>query len=376
MTEPIFLQGICKDYLWGGNRLREEFGKESDADKIAESWELACHKDGSSILTSGSDAGLNLREYLDKNGTAFLGTNCADCTTVPVLIKLIDAKQDLSIQVHPDDDYAMRVEGEAGKTEMWYIVDAAPHAALYYGLKQEVTKAEFEQRIHDQTLTEILNRVEVKPGELYFIPSGTLHAIGAGILLAEIQQNRSTYETEEAYNQALANARATIQFKQWRNKCYQDTYEPGSTFKPITLATALEEGVVNMNTTFTFTGSNAGEYTIKAGIEINGTFSAAQIKVTVQADPTSVTVSGPDTATVGNKVTFTANVQNANGDVQWSCEETSWKATGNQVEFTANEAGTYHIRADAVFTLHVNAAPTPTPTPTPTPNPDSKPDGQ
>ena len=139
MTEPIFLQGICKDYLWGGNRLREEFGKESDADKIAESWELACHKDGSSILTSGSDAGLNLREYLDKNGTAFLGTNCAGCTTVPVLIKLIDAKQDLSIQVHPDDDYAMRVEGEAGKTEMWYIVDAAPHAALYYGLKQEVT---------------------------------------------------------------------------------------------------------------------------------------------------------------------------------------------------------------------------------------------
>ena len=192
MTEPIFLQGICKDYLWGGNRLREEFGKESDADKIAESWELACHKDGSSILTSGSDAGLNLREYLDKNGTAVLGTNCADCTTVPVLIKLIDAKQDLSIQVHPDDDYAMRVEGEAGKTEMWYIVDAAPHAALYYGLKQEVTKAEFEQRIHDQTLTEILNRVEVKPGELYFIPSGTLHAIGAGILLAEIQQNSNT----------------------------------------------------------------------------------------------------------------------------------------------------------------------------------------
>ena len=207
MTEPIFLQGICKDYLWGGNRLREEFGKESDADKIAESWELACHKDGSSILTSGSDAGLNLREYLDKNGTAFLGTNCADCTTVPVLIKLIDAKQDLSIQVHPDDDYAMRVEGEAGKTEMWYIVDAAPHAALYYGLKQEVTKAEFEQRIHDQTLTEILNRVEVKPGELYFIPSGTLHAIGAGILLAEIQQNSNTTYRVYDYGRRGADGR-------------------------------------------------------------------------------------------------------------------------------------------------------------------------
>ena len=100
----------------------------------------------------------------------------------------------------------------------------------------------------------------------------------------------------------------------------------------------------------------------------------------MQADPTSVTVSGPDTVTVGNKVTFTANVQNASGDVQWSCEETSWKATGNQVEFTANEAGTYHIHAvnngaDAVFTLHVNAAPTPTPAP-PEPNPDSDSDGQ
>lgn len=192
MTEPIFLQGICKDYLWGGNRLREEYGKQSDADKIAESWELACHKDGSSILKSGSDAGKTLREYLDAHGPAFLGTNCAGCTTVPVLIKLIDAKQDLSIQVHPDDAYAMRTEGEPGKTEMWYIVDAAPGAALYYGLNRTVTKEEFAQRIEAQTLPEILNRVEVKPGELYFIPSGTLHAIGAGILLAEIQQNSNT----------------------------------------------------------------------------------------------------------------------------------------------------------------------------------------
>ncbi len=161
MTEPIFLQGICKDYLWGGNRLREEYGKKSDADKIAESWELACHKDGSSILTTGADAGKDLREYLDEHGTGFLGTNCAGCTTVPVLIKLIDAKQDLSIQVHPDDDYAMRVEGEPGKTEMWYIMDAAPGAALYYGLNRAVSKEEFAKRIQEQTLTEILNRVEV-----------------------------------------------------------------------------------------------------------------------------------------------------------------------------------------------------------------------
>ena len=207
MTEPIFLQGVCKDYLWGGNRLREEFGKKSDADKIAESWELACHKDGSSILKNGPDAGKTLREYLDAHGTGFLGTNCAGCTTVPVLIKLIDAKQDLSIQVHPDDDYAMRAEGEPGKTEMWYIVDAAPGAALYYGVKQTVSKEEFARRIQEQTLPEILNRVEVTAGELYFIPSGTLHAIGAGILLAEIQQNSNTTYRVYDYGRRGADGR-------------------------------------------------------------------------------------------------------------------------------------------------------------------------
>ena len=132
--------------------------------------------------------------------------------------------------------------------------------------------------------------------------------------------------------------------------------------------------------TFTFTGSNAGEYTIKAGIEINGTFSSAQLKVTVQADPTSISVSGTDTITAGNSVTLTANVQNASGDVQWSCEETSWKATGSQATFTANQEGTYHIHAvnngaDAVFTLRVNAAPTPVP-PSAEPSPDSQSGGQ
>lgn len=192
MREPIFLQGICKDYLWGGNRLRTEFGKESEAEKIAESWELAAHPAGSSIILSGQDAGLNLQQFIDRYGTEFLGTACEGMETMPVLIKLIDAKEDLSIQVHPDDEYAMRVEGEPGKTEMWYILDAAPGAAIYYGLRQEVSREEFVRHIQAQTLPEILNRVEVKPGEAYFIPAGTLHAIGAGILLAEIQQNSNT----------------------------------------------------------------------------------------------------------------------------------------------------------------------------------------
>lgn len=192
MQEPIFLTPVCKDYLWGGNRLREEFGKKSDADKIAETWEFATHKDGNSTISSGAYKGMSLSEYLQKINPNCLGTNCKGVTTLPVLIKLIDAKQDLSIQVHPNNEYGMRVEGEPGKTEMWYILDCTPHAALYYGVNRAVTPEEFAERIENQTLTEILNRVEVKPGELYFIPSGTIHAIGAGILLAEIQQNSNT----------------------------------------------------------------------------------------------------------------------------------------------------------------------------------------
>lgn len=125
---------------------------------------------------------------------------------------------------------------------------------------------------------------------------------------------------------------------------------------------------------FTFTGDNAGSYTIKAGIEINGTFSTAQLVVTVAADPTTVNISGSNTLTVGQSTTLTATVTNGNGDTVWGCEETSWRMTGNQVTFTANEAGTYHIHAvnnnvDAVFTVTVSPAPTQAPTPTPTPTP-------
>lgn len=126
--------------------------------------------------------------------------------------------------------------------------------------------------------------------------------------------------------------------------------------------------------TFTFTPTDAGSYVVRAGIEINGTFSTAQITVTVQSDPTAISISGTSTITAGNSTTLNANVQNKNGDVTWSCDETSWTATGDQVTFTANQEGTYHLRAknngaEAVFELSVSAAPTPTPAPTPVPTP-------
>ncbi len=189
---PMQLIAPCKDYLWGGTRLREEFGKTSDKEKIAESWELSCHKDGVSRIANGKYAGMLLTEYLEHAGKAVLGTRGAAFRYFPVLIKLIDAKDNLSVQVHPDNEYALRVEGEYGKTEMWYIVDCEPGAKLIYGFAQEITKEEFRRRIADNTLLEAVHQVPVHKGDVFFIAAGTLHAIGAGILIAEIQQNSNT----------------------------------------------------------------------------------------------------------------------------------------------------------------------------------------
>ena len=189
---PMKLIAPCKDYIWGGTRLREEYGKKSDKDKIAESWELSCHKDGKSIIGNGEFEGLTLEEYIEKEGKGVLGRNCERFEYFPILIKLIDAKDNLSVQVHPDNDYAMRVEGEYGKTEMWYIVDCNEGAELLYGFKHEITKEEFAERIKNNTLLEVTNNVPVHKGDVFFIKSGTLHAIGKGILIAEIQQNSNT----------------------------------------------------------------------------------------------------------------------------------------------------------------------------------------
>ncbi len=186
------LDAPCKDYLWGGTRLRDEYGMKSDKDKLAESWELSCHKDGQSVIANGEFAGVTLTEYIEKCGKAVLGKNCERFEYFPILIKLIDAKDNLSVQVHPDNDYAMRVEGEYGKTEMWYIVDCEEGAELLYGFKKEISREEFAERIADNTLLEVTNNVPVHKGDVFFIDAGTLHAIGKGILIAEIQQNSNT----------------------------------------------------------------------------------------------------------------------------------------------------------------------------------------
>ncbi len=180
---PLLLKPVIKDYIWGGTRLKTDFQFETDMEIAAEGWVLSCHKDGTNTVINGEYAGKSFQEVLNLWGYT---------DKFPILIKLIDAKDRLSVQVHPSDAYALQNEGEFGKTEMWYIVDCVDGAQLAYGFKREISKDEFEQRIRDNTLDAVINYVPVKKGDVFFIEAGTLHAIGAGILIAEIQQNSNT----------------------------------------------------------------------------------------------------------------------------------------------------------------------------------------
>lgn len=184
LCEPAF-----KDYLWGGTKLRDIYGKKCDYDTIAESWELSAHEDGQCRVASGKHKGMFFREYLELIGEDALGWKCQAFEKFPLLIKFIDAKSQLSVQVHPDDGYALPNENEYGKNEMWYIMDCEPGASIYFGLKKEVQPGELKKRAVDNSITEILNEVKVKKGDTFFVEAGTVHAIGSGILICEIQQN-------------------------------------------------------------------------------------------------------------------------------------------------------------------------------------------
>lgn len=190
--EITLLRPTLKETLWGGRRLIDEFGFKTDGDNAAEAWLLSCHKDGPSYAIGGEYDGLTLDEIIKKEGRSVLGTHNSEINGFPVLIKIIDARDKLSVQVHPGDEYARRVENENGKTEAWFVLGAQDGAELIYGVNKDMTREEFAASIENGTLLENVNRVKVKPGDVVFIPSGMLHAIGAGILLAEVQQSSNT----------------------------------------------------------------------------------------------------------------------------------------------------------------------------------------
>lgn len=192
--EIIRLKPAIKDYLWGGTNLYTQYGKGTPDSIVAESWELSAHPSGPSTVISGPCAGLTFNEYLDRLGADGLGWKSQAFQAFPILIKYIDAAGSLSVQVHPGDDYAMAIENEYGKSEMWHVLDCKEGSFIYYGFNRDVTREEVTERIANGTIEEVLNKVPTHPGDTYFIEAGTVHAIGAGNTICEIQQSsNSTY---------------------------------------------------------------------------------------------------------------------------------------------------------------------------------------
>ncbi len=185
--EIMRLLPVGKDYLWGGTRLRDEYGKKINLIPLAETWECSVHPDGASVIANGEYKGKALADVL-KEHPEYLGSKVSN-GELPVLIKFIDAKKDLSVQVHPNDEYARIYERQNGKTEMWYVLDADEGANLIYGFRHKVTAEILRNAIKNGTLDRHIQKVEVHKGDVYYVPAGTVHAIGAGVMVAEIQES-------------------------------------------------------------------------------------------------------------------------------------------------------------------------------------------
>lgn len=188
-NEPFLLKPSGIEKLWGGSRLNDDFSKNLDIENLAETWECSTHPDGQSYVGSGSFKGKTLSEII-KEHPEMLGEKLKGLSDLPILVKLIDAQQNLSVQVHPDDEQARKLENaDNGKAEMWYVLDAYKDSKLVYGLNHTISKEALLKSINRNTINKYLQEIPVKKDDVFFIKPGTIHAIGAGVLLAEIQQS-------------------------------------------------------------------------------------------------------------------------------------------------------------------------------------------
>lgn len=195
---PLKFENLYYEKIWGGRDL-EEFRDNLPEGNIGESWDIACHKNGTSVVANGEFKGMRLDKLIEKYQEKVIGTKIHK-DWFPLLIKLINAKDKLSVQVHPNDNYAKEVEGEMGKTEVWYVVEAFEGANLVVGTKENCTKEQFQKAVESGNLDEYMNRIPVKKGDVYFVKSGLIHAIGEGVIIAEIQQNSDTTYRVYDYN--------------------------------------------------------------------------------------------------------------------------------------------------------------------------------
>ena len=206
---PLTFAPLLKEVIWGGSDIRPFKGLEPDDKKIGESWEISHVDDNFSIVAEGALAGKNLDELIDLYGERLVGKSVQKRFghRFPLLIKFIDARDYLSIQVHPDDELGMKRHNSFGKTEMWYVINAAPKAKLYSGFAVQSSPEDYVRRIEEGTIVDALAEYEVRPGDVFFLPAGRVHAIGAGCFIAEIQQTSNiTYRIYD-YNRKGADGK-------------------------------------------------------------------------------------------------------------------------------------------------------------------------
>ncbi|MCL1952105.1 MAG: class I mannose-6-phosphate isomerase [Oscillospiraceae bacterium] len=224
--QPMKLRPYVTEAVWGGDRLAREYGIDPQGRaNTAEAWALSAHPRGSSTVETGPFAGQTLGQLFAARPELF-GSRCAGKERFPIIVKLIDAKDDLSLQVHPRDGDPVLRPGEAGKTECWYILEAPPGALLYLGFREAITRAQFAAAIENKTIMSYVEPFGVEAGDFYFIPAGTLHAIGEGVLLAEVQQSSDTTYRVYDYNRLQNGAPRPLHIEQARAVTDLLPYEP------------------------------------------------------------------------------------------------------------------------------------------------------
>lgn len=189
---PLKFTPIYKERIWGGSNLRKVFGRQLPGDCIGESWEISGHDSSTSVVTNGNLAGKNINELMAEFKERLMGKTFKNQICFPLLIKIIDANDKLSIQVHPEDKYAYQVEGEAGKTEAWYVINAKEDAKIVYGLRKDITKEDFIKAVKSNRIGDTLKIEPVVAGDMIFVPAGAVHALLEGVMVYEVQQNSDT----------------------------------------------------------------------------------------------------------------------------------------------------------------------------------------
>ncbi len=190
LNEPLIFRPYLKSVIWGGEKIADYKNISSDQKNIGESWEISAVPGHESVVAEGPLKGLSLSELIERFGADFLGSDVMENggASFPLLVKIIDAKADLSVQVHPDDSLAKARHNSPGKSEMWYIIDCLPNAKIYSGLRDHLSPETYRKRIAGNSIMDVVGVHRSAPGQFYYVPAGTIHAIGAGNLLAEVQQ--------------------------------------------------------------------------------------------------------------------------------------------------------------------------------------------